>query len=98
MRRWRREATGRFPRAAGFTRTTPRRPRRQLHESTRCRPSSFPHLLTRPPAMTSAPLPATPERLTAILRRAAVLKGDEVVDVAVETARDTLISCIARLR
>jgi hypothetical protein len=48
--------------------------------------------------MTSAPLPATPERLTAILRRAAVLKGDEVVDVAVETARDTLISRIARLR
>ena len=48
--------------------------------------------------MTSAPLPASPERLTGILRRAAVLKGDEVADVAVETARDTLISRIARLR
>jgi hypothetical protein len=48
MRRWRRAATGPFQRSAGFTRTTPRRPRRQRHESTRCRPSSFPHFLTRP--------------------------------------------------
>src|SRR5207249_5272032 len=38
------------------------------------------------------------ERLTAVLRRAGVLTRGEVVDVAVETSRDTLISRIARLR
>ena len=48
--------------------------------------------------MTRVPAEATPERLTAVLRRAGVLARSEVVDVAVETSRDTLISRIARLR
>ena len=48
--------------------------------------------------MTGVPAEATPERLTAVLRRAGVLARGEVVDVAVETSRDTLISRIARLR
>ena len=48
--------------------------------------------------MTAVPPEAAPERLTAILRRAGVLECGEVVDVAVETARDTLVSRIARLR
>jgi len=48
--------------------------------------------------MTSVPPEAAPERLTAVLRRAGVLDRGEVVDVAVETSRDTLISRIARLR
>src|SRR5215813_15582087 len=46
----------------------------------------------------SVPPQAAPERLTAILRRAGVLERGEVVDVTVETSRDTLISHIARLR
>src|SRR2546429_6440854 len=48
--------------------------------------------------MSGVPAEATPERLTAVLRRAGVLARGEVVDVAVETLRDTLISRIARLR
>src|SRR5438094_398051 len=48
--------------------------------------------------MSGVPAEATPERLTAVLRRAGVLTRGEVVDVAVETSRDTLISRIARLR
>jgi hypothetical protein len=48
--------------------------------------------------MTGVPAEATPERLTAVLRRAGVLARGEVVDVVVETPRDTLISRIARLR
>ena len=48
--------------------------------------------------MTSVPPHAAPERLTAVLRRAGVLDRSEVVDVAVETSRDTLISRIARVR
>jgi hypothetical protein len=49
-------------------------------------------------AMSGAPPAATPERLTATLRRAGVLGEREVVDVVVETSRDTLVSHIARLR
>jgi hypothetical protein len=48
--------------------------------------------------MTGVPAAATPERLTAALRRAGVLRGGEVIDVAVEMSRDTLVSRIARLR
>jgi hypothetical protein len=48
--------------------------------------------------MTSVPPQAAPERLTAILRRAGVLARGEVLDVAVETARDTWLSHITRLR
>src|SRR5512147_3327054 len=48
--------------------------------------------------MTPVPPGATPERLTASLRRAGVLADGAVVDVAVETPRDTLISRVARLR
>jgi hypothetical protein len=48
--------------------------------------------------MTSVPPEAAPERLTAVLRRAGVLERGEVVDVAVETSRDTLFSHITRLR
>src|SRR3989442_3258712 len=48
--------------------------------------------------MSGVPAEATPERLTAVLRRAGVLTRGEVVDVAVETSRDTLISRVARLR
>ena len=47
--------------------------------------------------MTGVPAPATPERLTAALRRAGVLRGGEVSDVAVEMSRDTLIFRIMRL-
>jgi hypothetical protein len=50
------------------------------------------------PAMTPVPPPAAPERPGAVLRRAGVLADGDVVDVTVETARDTLISHIARLR
>jgi hypothetical protein len=48
--------------------------------------------------VTAALPPASPDRLTAMLRRAGVLGRGEVVDVAVETSRDTLISRITRLR
>jgi len=48
--------------------------------------------------MTDVPPQATVERLTAVLRRAGVLGRRELVDVAVETSRDTVISRIARLR
>ena len=48
--------------------------------------------------MTEVPPQATPEHLTVLLRRAGVLGGGEVIDVGVETSRDTLISRIARLR
>lgn len=48
--------------------------------------------------MTAVPPEVAPERLTAILRRAGVLERGEVVDVAVETPRDTLVSRIVRLR
>ncbi len=48
--------------------------------------------------MAAVPPEAAPERLTAILRHAGVVGSVEVVDVAVETSRDTLVSRIARLR
>jgi thiamine kinase-like enzyme len=48
--------------------------------------------------MTEVPPQATAERLTVLLRRAGVLGRGEVLDVAVETSRDTLISRITRLR
>jgi hypothetical protein len=48
--------------------------------------------------VTPVPSEATPERLTAILRHARVLGSGEVLDVAVEMSRDTLVSRIARLR
>jgi len=48
--------------------------------------------------MTSIPSAAAPARLTELLRRAGVLDRGEVVDVAVETSRDTWISHITRLR
>jgi hypothetical protein len=48
--------------------------------------------------MTGVPPQAAPDRLGAVLRRAGVLDRGEVVDVAVETARDTPISRIARVR
>jgi Ecdysteroid kinase-like family len=50
------------------------------------------------PGMRDVPLQATASHLTAILRRAGVLGRGEVVDVAVETSRDTLISRVMRLR
>jgi Ecdysteroid kinase-like family len=50
------------------------------------------------PAMSGAPPAATPERLTASLRRAGVLGEHEIGDVVVEMSRDTLVSHIARLR
>ena len=48
--------------------------------------------------MSEVPSQATAERLTDLLRRADLLPRGEVIDVAVETSRDTLISRIARLR
>ena len=48
--------------------------------------------------MDPRPPEASPDRLTAMLRGAGVLAGGEVVEVAVETSRDTLISRIRRLR
>jgi hypothetical protein len=48
--------------------------------------------------MIGVPPQAAPERLTELLRRAGVLDGGEVIDVALETSRDTLISRIARFR
>jgi hypothetical protein len=50
--------------------------------------------------MTSDPLPASvePARLTAALRSAGVLGHDLVRDVAVESARNTILSRIVRLR
>ena len=42
--------------------------------------------------MTPLPSDVTPDRLTAILRRAGVLTGGDVTDVAVEMPRDTPIS------
>ena len=50
------------------------------------------------PGMADVPPQATASHLTAVLRRAGVLGQGEVVDVAVETSRDTLISRITRLR
>lgn len=50
------------------------------------------------PGMTEVPPQATAGHLTEVLRRAGVLGGGEVVDVAVETSRDTLISRVMRLR
>ena len=49
-------------------------------------------------AMTAVPPELAPDQLTALLRRAGVLAHGEVSDVVVETARDTLISHIVRLR
>jgi len=49
-------------------------------------------------AMSEVPSQATPERLTALLRRAGVLPSGAVVEVGVESTRDTLISRITRLR
>ena len=49
-------------------------------------------------AMTAVPPQLTPDQLTVLLRRAGVLAHGEVSEVAVETARDTLISHIVRLR
>jgi phosphotransferase family enzyme len=48
--------------------------------------------------MLPVPPLAAPERLTAMLRGAGVLERGQVVDVAVESARETLISRITRLR
>lgn len=48
--------------------------------------------------MAGVPPQAAPERLTELLRGAGVVASGEVIDVAVETSRDTLISRIARLR
>jgi hypothetical protein len=48
--------------------------------------------------MTIVSRQVAPEHLTALLRRANLLTTGEVVDVAVETARDTLVSRITRLR
>jgi hypothetical protein len=48
--------------------------------------------------MPEVPPQATADRLTVLLRRAGVLGRGEVVDVAVESSRDTLISRISRLR
>ena len=48
--------------------------------------------------MLPAPVEASPERLTAMLRSAGVLGRDQVVDVAVESSRDTVLSRITRLR
>jgi hypothetical protein len=50
------------------------------------------------PGMTAVPPQATAEHLTSVLHRAGVLRHGEVIDVAVETSRDTLISRIMRLR
>jgi Ecdysteroid kinase-like family len=50
------------------------------------------------PGMTAVPPQASTNHLTTVLRRAGVLGRGEVVDVAVETSRDTLISRIMRLR
>jgi hypothetical protein len=49
-------------------------------------------------AVTTVPPAAAPERLTEILRRAGVLPHGEVVGVAVQSSRETLISGITRLR
>jgi hypothetical protein len=48
--------------------------------------------------MVPVPPPAAPERLTAMLRGAGVLERGRVLDVAVESSRETLISRITRLR
>lgn len=48
--------------------------------------------------VSAVPAQATPERLTAVLRHARVLDSGTVVDVAVETSRDTLVSRVVRLR
>lgn len=48
--------------------------------------------------MPEVPPQATADRLTVLLRRAGVLGRGDVVDVAVESSRDTLISRISRLR
>jgi hypothetical protein len=46
------------------------------------------------------PLPpeASPERLTAMLRDAGALERGQVIEVAIESARDTILSRITRLR
>jgi hypothetical protein len=49
-------------------------------------------------AVTSVSAAVAPDHLTRLLRHAGALPHGEVVGVAVETARDTLISRIARLR
>jgi phosphotransferase family enzyme len=49
-------------------------------------------------AVASLPAGTSPGRLTDLLREAGVLPGGRVADVATETARDTLISRIVRLR
>jgi|KBSSwiStaDraftv2_1062776.scaffolds.fasta_scaffold107737_3 hypothetical protein len=48
--------------------------------------------------MVPVPPEASPERLTAMLRGAGVLEHGRVVDVAIESSRETLISRITRLR
>ena len=48
--------------------------------------------------MADVPPQATADRLTVLLRRAGVLGRGEVLDVAVESSRDTLISRVTRLR
>ncbi|PYO19697.1 MAG: hypothetical protein DMD85_17905 [Candidatus Rokuibacteriota bacterium] len=48
--------------------------------------------------MPEVPPQATADRLTVLLRRADVLGRGDVVDVAVESSRDTLISRVTRLR
>ena len=48
--------------------------------------------------MTDVPPEAAAARLTAVLRGAGVLERGEVADLAVEMARDTLVSRITRLR
>jgi hypothetical protein len=49
-------------------------------------------------SMSDVPSQATADRLTVVLRRAGVLGRGEVLDVAVESSRDTLISRVTRLR
>ena len=49
-------------------------------------------------AVTTVPPAATPERLTELLRRAGALPRGRVVDVTIETSRETLISSTTRLR
>jgi len=48
--------------------------------------------------MVPVPPEASPERLTAMLRGAGVLEHGRVVDVAIESSRDTVLSRITRLR
>jgi thiamine kinase-like enzyme len=48
--------------------------------------------------MTPLPSDVTPDRLTMVLRRAGVLAGGKVIDVAAESSRDMPISRVTRLR